>query len=106
MLIGRQIRGDECLNIHESNQELWMNAEMVLLVTTGSTERRLLPEKVQRDVSQTCSTGQASRDISLGPTDFSLHPSLMLHCVSSLLATGSFCFHRQRGGKEENANTC
>lgn len=68
MLIGRQIRGDEHLNIHESNQELWMNAEMVLVVTTCSTERRMLPEKVQRNVSQTCATGQASWDIGLGPT--------------------------------------
>lgn len=68
MLIGRQIRGDEHLNIHESNQELWMNAEMVLVVTTACpTKRRPLPGKVQRNVSQTWSTGQASWDIGLGP---------------------------------------
>lgn len=67
MLMGRQIRGDEHLNIHESNQELWMNAEMVLVVTmTCSMERRTLPEKVQRNVSLTWSTSQASWDIGFG----------------------------------------
>lgn len=74
MLIGRQIRGDEHLNIHESNQELWMNAEMVLVVTMAmacSKERRTLPEKGQRNVNQTWSTGQASWDIGLGnPVSF------------------------------------
>lgn len=83
MLIGRQIRGDERLNIHESNQELWMNAETVLLSPPASTERRLLPEKVQRDVSQTCSTGQASRDISLGPT---------VRFLSSAVTHAALCF--------------
>lgn len=103
MLIGRQIRGDERLNIHESNQELRLNAEMVLVVTTGSTERRLLPEKVQRDVSQTCSTGQASWDISLGPTVWFLSSSIT-HAVLGFIfpCHGKFLLpqaERRQGGE-------
>lgn len=40
------------------------------------------------------------------PSSFFLHLSLMLCCVSSFPAIGSFCFHRQKGGKEENAKSC
>lgn len=84
MLIGRQIRGDEHLNIHESNQGLWMNAEMVLVVTmTCSMERRTLPEKVQRNVSQTWPTGQASWDTGLGPRNLVSFLSA-IHAVSLL----------------------
>lgn len=62
-----------------------MKTEMVPLVITCSTGRRILPEEMQRSVDQTGPTTQDSQDIDWDlhnlvlPTVFFLHLSLTLH---------------------------
>ena len=99
MLIVRQIRGRQVFEYSwASNQELWMKTEMVPLVITCSTGRRILPEEMQRSVDQTCPTTQNSQDVHRDlhnlvlPTVFFLHSSLTLHWIWSFLAIEGFQF--------------
>lgn len=99
MLIGRQIRGDEHLNIHEPNQELWVNAEMVLVVTTCSIRKG---ESCLRRYKEMLPDLVGWPDL-LGHQLGSHNLVSFFICHSCCAVVHLFCFHRQKGGKEENA---